>query len=185
MKILLLLIICTSVSVSRCSNLSHVRSQSFERKLDISRSCQEELSILRQSDQFKVKFPQLSESEFQDHCEVSDVEIRCDLDGTSLVDDFRTICEGTSSGKLVEMNMTASGACVGSVQVMFYDFPLCAGKSCDEETFIESYEEKLKTESTLVGGDCNLDLTSGGSLTNSNYLVAVMTITLVVLGLIM
>ncbi len=163
---------------------SQDRSQQYpERKLDISRTCQDELETLRQSDDFKVQFPTLTESEFIEHCIHTDIGIKCELNGTSLVDDFRTICND-AGGKLVVMDVIASGACVDFVNVTFYDFPLCAGMSCDESNFIESYEEKLKLERSLVGGDCVLDLASGGSLPKSTHLITIMSISLVVLGMI-
>ncbi len=158
-----------SSSSSSHHNQHHPTTSTFlssssitSRELDISRSCQEELATLRESEQFHVKFPHLNETEFNDHCTFSETGITCDLDGTSLVDSYRTICEDDSGGKVVQMNITASGECVG-VNITMNHFPLCAGKSCDEGRFIESYEAKLKTEAEFTGDDCFVDLTATAS----------------------
>ena len=141
----------------------------------------DELATLRQSEEFKVQFPTLSQPEFMEHCIVTTVHIKCDLNGTSLVDNFREICED-ASGKVVPINVQAAGSCVDFVNVTFYGFPTCAGRSCNDATYIEAYEQKLKLESSLVGENCVLDLTSGGSFQRSSYIVTIMTISVVLLG---
>ena len=180
----LLLTTCSKVQLINyySSSLSVQAYQiSSSRKLDIARSCQEELSTLRQSAEFKVEFPTLSEFEFMEHCNITINEISCELYGTSLINDFRAICEDNAGGKLVLMNMTASGECVGSMDVIFYDFPLCAGKSCDEQNLIESYEEKQRTEGELMGSNCILKMKSGGHIANINSYIMTATISLGIL----
>jgi len=136
---------------------SHIVEQ--HRSLDISTACSAEVNDLRELDAFEVQFPVLEKEEYDQHCNNTATSISCNLRDTSLITDFQQICEEDSGGQMIQMNFSASGACVGlGLDVQFFDFPLCAGKSCDSEHFIESYEEKLKMEADLLGGECELEL---------------------------
>ena len=68
---------------------------------------------------------------------------------------------------MIEVNMEAEGVCIGNIRVEFWNFPLCSGRSCNAQRFVDSYREKLHTETDFVSGDCRLDLVlvsdSGGA----------------------
>jgi len=142
----------------------------LSRSLDVSRSCAEELSILRKSEDFQVKFPTLTKQEYEDHCVIYPGHIVCDIRGTSLVTSYQKICEDDAGGRMVQIAMSASGECVNFVNITFQGFPLCAGKSCNAANFIESYEAKLKTENIIMGSNCEIDLDSS-AVSISQHLV--------------
>lgn len=157
--------ILLSTANSLTDNTGEIYNDEYHlsRSLDVSRTCAEELSILRKSEEFQVQFPTLTKQEYEDHCVIYPGLILCDLNGTSLVSNYRKICEDEAGGKMVQIQMTASGECVNFVNITFQHFPLCAGKSCNAGNFIESYEAKLKTENIIMGSDCELGLDSSAS----------------------
>mmetsp|Transcript_14295 Transcript_14295/g.18060 ORF Transcript_14295/g.18060 Transcript_14295/m.18060 type:complete len:220 (+) Transcript_14295:63-722(+) len=147
---------------------------------DISRRCKEELVALQKSNEFQVEFPQLTQEEFQQHCKSSVEGISCDLENTHLIEQYKSICEDGAGGSTVRINMAADGGCVGNVKVEFWNFPVCTGRSCDAVRFVDSYREKLHTETDFIVGDCKVELSLASTSSGSRIVLAnVFVVTLV------
>jgi len=143
------------------------------RLLDISIGCQEELSELQKLDAFQVQFPSLSEEEFIDYCSATPTKITCIFSGTSLVSDYRKICEDDAGGKMIQINMEANGDCVGNINVLFFGFPTCAGQSCEAANFVQSYEDKLKTDTEVIGTNCEIRLNDSAFISTKPSLLII------------
>lgn len=155
------------------SKITQLHSSSRDRSLaDISMRCQKELLTLQNSKEFEVEFPQLTEGEFQQHCTSSVKGISCDLQNTDLISQYRSICEDGAGGSTVRINMVADGVCVGNIKVEFWNFPICTGRSCDADRFVDSYREKLHTETDFIVGDCRVDLSLASTSSGTRIVLA-------------
>ncbi len=47
---------------------------------------------------------------------------------------------------------------LGNIRVEFWNFLLCTGQSCNPKRFVDSYREKLHTETDFVNEDCSIGL---------------------------
>mmetsp|Transcript_9573 Transcript_9573/g.11140 ORF Transcript_9573/g.11140 Transcript_9573/m.11140 type:complete len:217 (+) Transcript_9573:209-859(+) len=164
--------------ISTIAKRLNAKENNGRRHLDISVTCREEQTELEQSEEFKYTFPSLSQDEFSIFCINTTTEIFCDLAGTSMVTEFQILC-GDAGGKTVLTGVEANGSCTDNLLVTFVDFPICIGKSCDSGNFVESLEEKLKSDMELLSAGCSFDLTSSS---NSNRIIHTATTTVALVG---